>query len=78
MLQIYWPAAKEKVELCKLAGKDAQVSMIYIFYYCCDLRMSVCLLLNAQNALVSSCYTSSELMFQVFFSLLKKLHFYCF
>lgn len=31
MLQIYWPAAKEKVELCKLAGKDAHVSMIDIF-----------------------------------------------
>lgn len=32
MLQIYWPAAKEKVELCKLAGKDAHVSMVYIFF----------------------------------------------
>lgn len=31
MLQIYWPAAKEKLELCKLAGKDAHVSMMYIF-----------------------------------------------
>lgn len=25
--QIYWPAAKERVELCKLAGKDSNVSM---------------------------------------------------
>lgn len=53
MLQIYWPAAKEKVELCKLAGKDAHVSMVYSFYYYREYCMFVGLFLNAQNGLVN-------------------------
>lgn len=80
MLQIYWPAAKEKVELCKLAGKDAHVSIVHIFfYYCQEYCISVYLFLNAQNGLVSCCYTFfPELMKCVFSSFKKKVHFYYF
>ncbi|KAG8142547.1 hypothetical protein E2320_005767, partial [Naja naja] len=33
MVEIFWPAAKEKVDLCKLAGKDAHVSIL-LFLSC--------------------------------------------